>query len=155
MRKTLFNRSIFAAAALALAVMFSAFQDKGKYTLTGQFSELPDGTVIEMIPAGSHKEEKPVGTATVKSGQFTFSGSVAGPRYYFLRIAGTYSGFPVMVENADITVTGKTDAGQDGSRQFKDVKSPAANRMPSTWRRAPSASACPSCTTPIMPAARK
>lgn len=124
MKKTLFGKTFFTAAALALAVVFSAFQDKGKYTITGQFSGLPDGTVLEMIPAGSHKEEKPVATATVKSGKFTFSGSVEGPRFYFVKVKdGGYGGFQLMVDNTDINVTGKAETSKDGEgRNFTGVK---------------------------------
>ncbi|WP_298717049.1 DUF4369 domain-containing protein, partial [Chitinophaga sp.] len=124
MKKTLFGKTFFTTAALALAVVFSAFQDKGKYTITGQFSGLPDGTVLEMIPAGSHKEEKPVATATVKSGKFTFSGSVEGPRFYFVKVKdGGYGGFQLMVDNTDINVTGKAETSKDGEgRNFTGVK---------------------------------
>lgn len=124
MRKTLLSKSFFTTAVLALAVVFSSFQDKEKYTITGHFSELPDGTLMEMIPSGTHKEEKPIATATVKSGRFTFNGSVDGPRYFFVKIAdGGYSGFPLMVENAEISVTGKAMPNKDGKgRNFSDIK---------------------------------
>ncbi|QEH43295.1 TlpA disulfide reductase family protein [Chitinophaga sp. XS-30] len=124
MRKTLLSKTFFTAAVLALAVIFSSFQPEGKYTITGHFSELPDGTVMEMIPAGTHKDEKPVGTAIVKSGQFTFTGSVDGPRYFFVKIAdGGYSGFSLMVENAAISVTGKAAPGKGGKGlTFSDIQ---------------------------------
>ncbi|GEP97824.1 TlpA disulfide reductase family protein [Chitinophaga cymbidii] len=124
MRKTLLSKSFFTAAVLALAVIFSSFQDKGKYTITGHFSELPDGTVMELVPSGTHKEEKPVASATVKSGRFTFTGSVDGPRYFFVKIAdGGYSGFNLMVENAEISVTGKATPAKDGKgRSFTGIQ---------------------------------
>lgn len=124
MRKTLLSKSFFTAAILAFAVIFSSFQDKGKYTITGHFSELPDGTVMELIPSGTHKEEKPVASAIVKSGQFTFTGSVDGPRYFFVKIAdGGYSGFNLMVENAEISVTGKAAPNKDGKgRAFTGIQ---------------------------------
>ncbi len=123
MKKTFFGKSIFTAAALALAVLFSSFQDKGKYTITGDFSGLPDGTVLEMIPSGTHNDEKPVASATVKAGRFSFSGSVPGPRFFFVKIAGGgYAGFSLMVDNADIKVTGRANTGKEGKLALTDVK---------------------------------
>ncbi|MGN6510306.1 MAG: redoxin domain-containing protein [Chitinophaga sp.] len=123
MKNTFFSKNIFTAAVLALAVVFSSFQDKGKYTITGDFSGLPDGTVLEMIPSGTHNEEKPVASATVKAGHFTFSGSVPGPRFFFIKVAdGGYGGFSLMVENADIKVSGKANAGKEGKLALTDVE---------------------------------
>ena len=123
MKNTFFSKGIFTAAVLALAVVFSSFQDKGKYTITGDFSGLPDGIVLEMIPSGTHNEEKPVASATVKAGHFTFSGSVPGPRFFFIKVAdGGYGGFSLMVENAAIKVTGKANAGKEGKLALTDVE---------------------------------
>lgn len=122
MRKAFIKNGFLAAAALALAITLSSFLQAGKYTITAQFSELPDGTVIELVPAGTHKNEKPIAKTAVKDGKFSFSGSVEGPRFFFLRIAGTYSGFQLMVENADIRVTGKAQPAKEGARNFTDVK---------------------------------
>lgn len=123
MKKTLFGKTFFTAAVLALAVVFSAFQDKGKYTITGQFNGLPDGTVLEMIPAGTHNNEKPIAKATVQSGKFTFAGSVEGPRFFFVKVAdGGYGGFQIMVDNADIQVTGKAEGNKEGNLDLREVQ---------------------------------
>ena len=97
-----------------------------KYTLTGEFKDLPDGTKIELVPGGTHKDEKPVAETVVKGGRFVFTGSVSSPRIFYVRIAGEdYSMFRVMVENAAIQVTGKVveqEVRGSKSHQFNDLK---------------------------------
>lgn len=126
MKQVFLRTTFFVAAALAFAVTLSSFRQTKGYTITGQFKELPDDTGIELIPSGTHKDEKKVATAIVKGGKFVFTGSVSGPRIFFVKIAGEdYSGFQLMVENANIHVTGVvSEAEQNGSRShnFKEIK---------------------------------
>ena len=125
MKQALIKKALYAIAALVIAGSLYSFQRAAKYTLTGEFKDLPDGTKMELVPSGTHKNEKPVAGAIVKDGKFVFKGSVSGPRIFFIKMAGEdYSGFRVMVENADIRVTGKVVANErNGSKyhQFNDL----------------------------------
>lgn len=143
MRQTLIKRSAYAMAALVVAGSLFSFgnpersrgtersrrlgvEQATKYTLTGEFSALADGTKMELVPGGTHKNEKPVAETVVKNGRFVFTGSVASPRIFFVRIAGEdYSMFRVMVENAAIQVSGKVvekETGGTKSHQFNELK---------------------------------
>lgn len=127
MRQTLIKKAAYAMAALLVGGSLYAFQPAPtKYTLTGEFSTLADGTKMELVPSGSHKNEKPIAETVVKNGKFVFTGSVAGPRIFAVKIAGEdYSRFRVMVENADIHVTGKVEEKETGgvkTHQFNDLK---------------------------------
>lgn len=127
MGQTLIKKAAYAMAALVVTGSLYSFQPAAtKYTLTGEFSALADGTKIEMIPDGTHKNEKPVAETVVKNGRFVFTGSVASPRIFAVKIVGeVYSRFRVMVENADIHVTGKVEEKEISgakSHQFNDLK---------------------------------
>ncbi|MCS3799566.1 thioredoxin-like domain-containing protein [Niastella sp. OAS944] len=127
MRQTLIKKAACAMAALVVAGTLYSFQPAAtKYTLTGEFKELADGTKIELVPGGAHKREKPVAETVVKNGKFVFTGSVASPRIFYVKIAGEdYSMFRVMVENAAIEVTGKVvekEMSGSTSHQFNDLK---------------------------------
>ena len=126
MKKTLIKKTLYAIAALVIAGSLYSFQQSAKYTLTGEFKELPDGTKIELVPGGTHKNEKPVAETVVKAGKFVFSGSVSGPRIFVVKIVGEdYSRFRVMVENGEVHVTGKVAEKElNGSKyhQFNDLK---------------------------------
>lgn len=126
MKQTLIKKLMYAMAALVVAGALYSFQRAAKYTLTGEFKELADGTKMELIPGGTHKSEKLVAETVVKNGKFVFTGSVSEPRIFFVKIAGEdYSLFKVMVENADIHVTGTVkENGSNGStaHQFNDLK---------------------------------
>src|SRR5687767_8326982 len=154
MRQTFIKKTFYAIAALVIAGSYSfdsperacaeresksrrtgpktgrsrglGVEQVAKYTLTCEFKELPDGTKIELVPGGTHKNEKPVAATVVKDGKFVFTGSVGSPRIFFVRIAGEdYSMFRVMVENATIQVTGKVvekDVRGSRSHQFSDLK---------------------------------
>jgi thiol-disulfide isomerase/thioredoxin len=126
MRQTLIKKALYAFATLAVMGSLFSFQRGGKYTLTGEFSALADGTKMELVPAGTHKNEKPIAETVVKNGKFVFTGSVSGPRIFAVKIAGEdFSRFRVMVENADIHVTGKVEEKEISgakSHQFSDLK---------------------------------
>jgi thiol-disulfide isomerase/thioredoxin len=126
MRQTFIKKALYAIAALVVAGSLYSFQQAAKYTLTGEFKDLPNGTKIELVPGGTHKNEKPVAETVVNDGKFTFTGSVSSPRIFFVRIAGEdYSMFRVMVENANIHVTGKVvekETRGSKSHQFNDLK---------------------------------
>jgi thiol-disulfide isomerase/thioredoxin len=127
MRQTLIKRTLYAITALVVMGALYSFQRAAtKYTLTGEFKELANGTKMELVPAGTHKNEKPIAETVVKNGKFVFTGSVAGPRLFAVKIAGEdYSRFRVMVENASIHVTGKVEEKEiSGARshQFNDLK---------------------------------
>jgi thiol-disulfide isomerase/thioredoxin len=123
---TLIKKAFYAIAALVVIGSLYSFQRSAKYTLTGEFKELPDGTKIELVPGGTHKNEKAVAETVVKNGKFIFTGHVSSPRMFIVKIAGEdYSRFRVMVENANIRVTGNVTAKErDGAtvHQFRDIK---------------------------------
>jgi thiol-disulfide isomerase/thioredoxin len=126
MMKALIKKAFYAIAALVVMGSLYSFQRAAKYTLTAEFKELPDGTKMELVPGGTHKNEKPVAETVVKGGKFVFTGSVSSPRMFFVKIAGEdYSLFRVMVENADIHVTGKVvekEVRGSKAHQFNDLK---------------------------------
>lgn len=127
MSQTLIKKAASAIAVLVVAGALFSFQRAAtKYTLTGEFNNLADGTKLELVPAGTHKNEKPIAETVVKNGKFVFTGSVASPRIFAVKIAGEdFSRFRVMVENADIHVTGKVEEKEvqgTKSHQFNEVK---------------------------------
>jgi thiol-disulfide isomerase/thioredoxin len=126
MRQTLIKKALYAIATLAVMGSLLSFQRAAKYTLTGEFSALAEGTKMELVPAGTHKNEKPIAETVVKNGKFVFTGSVSSPRIFFVKIAGEYySLFRVMVENAVIHVTGKVVENEvrgTKGHQFRELK---------------------------------
>ena len=126
MKQTMIKKIVYALAIFFVAGALYSFQAAEKYTLTCTFKGLADGTKMELLPAGTHRREKPVAETIVKNGQFIFTGTVAGPRMFAVKIAGEdYSMFRVMVENAPIEVTGKvqeTEVRGERSHQFNDLK---------------------------------
>ena len=126
MNKTLIKKVLYAFAALVVLGSLYSFQRAPKYTLTGEFKGLADGTKMELVPAGTHKNEKPVAETVVKNGKFVFTGTVSSPRIFFVKVGGEdYSLFRVMVENANIHVTGKVEEKEvrgTKAHQFNDLK---------------------------------
>ena len=50
------------------------------YRLVGNLSGLADGTRMLLVPAATHKQEKPIGEAVVEDGKFVFEGQLPEPR---------------------------------------------------------------------------
>ncbi|WP_316817830.1 TlpA disulfide reductase family protein [Pedobacter nyackensis] len=113
-----------------LALLFFALAIKANplastFTITGSFSGLNNGTILELVPASTHKNEKAIGTTTIANGKFAFKGTVAGPRFLMIQVKGTYGGCEIMVENTAITVTGKaTFEDREGIKvyNFSNIK---------------------------------
>lgn len=126
MRQSIIKKAFYAIVALVLAGSLYSFQRAATYTLTGEFKGLADGTKLELIPGGTHKNEKPVAETVVKNGKFVFNGSVSEPRMFVVKITGEdFSRFRVMVENSNIRITGKVAENEmNGSKyhQFSDLK---------------------------------
>lgn len=93
------------------AIMLSCEKKSvNSYTIKGNLTGLPDGTKVELIPGATHKDEKPIAEANIKDGKFEFVGSVDEPRLFYIHVADSYGLGKIMVENADIDVSGKVSA---------------------------------------------
>ncbi|TKC05974.1 TlpA disulfide reductase family protein [Pedobacter frigoris] len=94
------------------------------YTITGTFTGLSDGTVLELIPSGSHDDEKAIASIPVKNGRFTFSGSVKEPRLFRIAAKGYYGGCQVMIDNttSKVAVSAKADLTERSGNKFLDLK---------------------------------
>ena len=110
----------------AIAFSIFSFEAETPYTVTGKIAGLPEGTVLQLIPAATHKEEKPVASATIKNGTFIFQGDLSSPRLYFVKIASSdFDAFQLMIEDGNIEVTGTASQETTNGQKrwiFKDVQ---------------------------------
>lgn len=90
--------SSFVALAFATAAFSQSFQ------VNGIIHGLPDGSVLELVPAATHQDEKPIASATVNQGKFKLSGTIDAPQYFFLSVKDTYGGFSLLLDKADHAV---------------------------------------------------
>lgn len=88
------------------------------YVINGNFKGLPEGSVIELIPAGTHNAEKVLASNVLKAGKFIFKGRVAGPRLFRITVKGYYSDCLVMVSNNQISVSGNASLTESGGSKF-------------------------------------
>lgn len=108
---------------LLCALVSSAIGAPG-YTITGTFTGLADGTVLELIPSGSHDDEKAIGNATVKAGRFAFSGSVAEPRLFRIAAKGYYGGCQIMIDQkaTKVAVSAKASLAERNGNKFLELQ---------------------------------
>ena len=69
MLRTMKNGFYFLGGLLLLAGACTA---PDSYRLVGNLSGLADGTRMLLVPAATHKQEKPIGEAVVEDGKFVF-----------------------------------------------------------------------------------
>lgn len=98
--------------AIALAINTNA-SDKS-VVINFQMQDIQDGTVIQLIPGATHKDEKPVAETTVSNGQFSFTIEIDGARYFNVYIPARQkqrnNRIQIMVAPGDnVTVTGSFD----------------------------------------------
>lgn len=94
------------------------------FTINGIFKGLPDGTVLEFVPSGSHDDEKLLSEATVKDGKFTIKGSVSDPRLFRITAKGYFGGAQVMIDQTakKVTLTAEVSLDERNGNKFMDVK---------------------------------
>ncbi|MDR2448394.1 MAG: AhpC/TSA family protein [Prevotellaceae bacterium] len=93
------------------------------YTIACNLQGIPDGTVVELVPAATYKEEKPVAEGVVTGGKVILTGVAGEPRLFSIQIAEKRVA-KIMVENGKIILTGEaTKSEQDGdiTYTFDDI----------------------------------
>jgi peroxiredoxin len=98
--------------ALVLATMASCSKvKKGEFIITGTAKGIEDGkTVILQTQDEAAMMMVPVDTVKVKDGKFEFKGKITEPTMYSLSFPDFNNGFPLIVENDEITVEVKKDS---------------------------------------------
>jgi len=96
------------------------------FTITCEIEGLEEGTVMELKPGGTHKEEKSIATAIVKDGKFKFSDTLQDIRLFYIVVTGenNYGSIPVMTEAGKIKITAKATKKTESDRTtyiFSDV----------------------------------
>ena len=97
----------------------------GSFTIKGNIQGIPDGSKMQLIPGGTHKTEKAVAESIIKDGQFTFTGSVEGPRQFYITVNDINGACSLVISNENISVTAKaTLTGEDSRKRydFSNVK---------------------------------
>ena len=89
------------------------------YKLSGTVSGVADGTVVELIPTATHRNEEPIAVTEIQSGKFSVSGSVEQPTACLLHI-GENGYHTFMVENSEIMVT--AEVNEDGYYTSVDIQ---------------------------------
>jgi thiol-disulfide isomerase/thioredoxin len=114
-------KSLLCTGGILLSTSLVTFGQNGKYKISGSIEGLPAGAKIEMVPTNTHKDEEPVATSPVTNGKFEFTGKVESPRAFYMRVVGAeFTGFPVMVENSIIKITGTAYASKEfNGRRFQ------------------------------------
>ena len=110
------KKLLFVMALLAMTLVLNA----QKYTIKATIANLPDGTVVQLVPM-SHEKEQPLGEATVKGGKFEFTGTATDPICVHILVKDSYGPCSFMLENTDITVTGSVEKGKawDGVDRYQ------------------------------------
>jgi len=103
---------------VSILLIFSSFvrQDMRPFTVKASFIGLADGTVIELVPGGTHVSEKPVASSALDKGSVTFTYTVGEPRCFYLRVKDTYGALLFLVDQGnDVTVV--SNVSKDDSRE--------------------------------------
>jgi len=120
--------------ALLLTLFVSCASSKNtNFTINCEIEGLEEGTVMELKPGGTHKEEKSIATAIVKDGKFKFSDTLQDIRLFYIVATGenTYGSIPVMTEAGKIKVIAKATKRTDGDRKMYDFSDVSVLGSPS------------------------
>lgn len=112
---------------VALVAVISCKSSGPGFTITGEIQGLKDGTVLELKPGATHKNEKGIDTATVENGKFTLEGKdLVEPRLFYITVIAdnTYGSLSVMAEPGKMKLTAKASSQEQDGRimySFDDV----------------------------------
>jgi thiol-disulfide isomerase/thioredoxin len=107
---------------LLLTIFANASSLQQVYSINGTFTGLANGTVLELIPSGTHDDEKVVASTMIKDSKFSFNDKVDGPRLFRIAVKGTYGGCQVMIYNTRVSITAKADVAERNNNKFLDLK---------------------------------
>ena len=107
--------------ALLLSAMITLAAKSPGYFIQGTFTGLANGTVIELIPSGTHDDEEAIASTAVKDSKFSFKGTVDGPRLFRVTVKGYYGGCQVMVDNTNISITAEAGLAERYGSKFLDL----------------------------------
>lgn len=122
------NRKLLTLMLALVSMLGAGAQNSGTAVITATLDGVPDGTVMEALLAATHRDEKPIATATVSGGKAVLSVPVPTdePRLIGVMPKGSYFMFTVLVrggENVSVSLTAKPfDDGTNRGFQTSDVK---------------------------------
>lgn len=119
--------------ATVLALVSCGQKKTTEYVLKARLEGLPNGVHVQLVPVGG-SAAKPLADTVVTDGKFVFRGVAEELRAVRLVVKDSYGSCLLMLENTEITMTGKvtrTDSGQTSSYDFTNVRidgSPATDK---------------------------
>ena len=119
-------RKSFLVLLVGMILIVGACTPKDSFTIQGKITGLSDGTIMELVPGATHKQEKPVAEAIMTKGGFSFTGNVETPRLYYVMVQGMNGVIPVVVENGlQVCIHGKAEKRDYNGQmfvEFSDIK---------------------------------
>lgn len=99
---------------------FAAIAQSKGFVIKGNIGGLKEGTVVELIPAATHREEKAIASGKVVNGIFTIKGDAPEPRLFSIKLEESYGIMPILLEDGNVEVTGTADT-KGGYTTFTNV----------------------------------
>ncbi|WP_298738455.1 TlpA disulfide reductase family protein [uncultured Chitinophaga sp.] len=141
MKKNIAFISMMAAALLAQLAAAAQLNPSGKFILKGRIAGLDTGKIyLSRLGAEAASD-----STEVKNGAFTFSGAIAEPLLYNLKLAGARNGKVFFLESGTITLEGSKDslykatvkgsAAQDVYAGFFEAWKPVTARAGDIYQR--------------------
>jgi peroxiredoxin len=104
---------LFAACAATLFLFGCQQQSTNSYIIKGDIQGIPNGSHIQLYPL-SHASTPALADTTITDGKFVFTGKAeAEPRAAILMVKGTYGSTHLILENGNISITGKVSSEMD------------------------------------------
>lgn len=122
------KKTILFLSAISLIILLSSFfgQESKPFKIEASLSGLEDGTLIELVPGGTHSRESAIATSELKMGKVVFTSTVESPRCFYLKVKNSYGVLAVMVDSGDQVIVAakvsKKERENDIVYNFENVK---------------------------------
>lgn len=113
----------FSTSIILLLFALTGCKQSQDLEVTLHLSGLPDGTVLELKIAATHKEEKPLATATTVGGKATFSIAASEPLLYSIAETDAYGSIVFAADKGEKPVIeGEVETSEAQGRKVNDFQ---------------------------------
>lgn len=97
----------------AVALLASCNKAETEYVISGTIKGIADGQTVVLEKQDSTGQIKPIDTAKIEKGKFTFTGSAAEPEMHLIQVQNAMGKVPFILENGDIEMEINKDSVQN------------------------------------------
>lgn len=84
-----------------IGILMAACGNSSKFTITATLNGVEDGTMVYLIPSGTHEAQDPIASAPLENGKVTFTGHTSEPIFLAIGLNDSYGNILFFAEGGN------------------------------------------------------